>query len=84
MHEADEPNAAVDRLDAELLSSRHGGEVDPFAMQAEPAAGGDHLAIMERMSIRQRMVQVKQTAQPYRLCSLRHFGIHLRVFAGAT
>jgi hypothetical protein len=68
-----------------LTTSRHGGEVDPFAMQAEPAAGGDqHLAIMERMSIRQRMVQVKQAAQPYRLCSLRHIGIHLRVFAGAT
>jgi hypothetical protein len=33
MHEADQPNAVVDLLDAELLSSQHGGEVDPFAMQ---------------------------------------------------
>ena len=57
-----------------LTTSRHGGEVDPFAMQAEPAAGGDqHLAIMERMSIRQRMVQVKQAAQPYRLCGTSAF-----------
>jgi hypothetical protein len=51
MHEADEPNAVVDLLDAKLLSCQDGGEVDPFAMQAEPSAGGDeHLAIMERIS----------------------------------
>jgi hypothetical protein len=41
MHEADEPNAVVDFLDTELLSREHGGEVDPLAMQAEAAAGGD-------------------------------------------
>jgi hypothetical protein len=36
VHEAGEPNTVVDFLDAELLSSQHGGEVDPFAMQAKP------------------------------------------------
>ena len=41
MHEADEPNAVVDFLDTGLLSREHGGEVDPLAMQAEAAAGGD-------------------------------------------
>jgi hypothetical protein len=41
MHEADEPNAVVDFLDTKLLSREHGGEVDPLAMQAEAAAGGD-------------------------------------------
>jgi hypothetical protein len=41
MHEADEPNAVIDFLDAEFLAGQHGGDVDPFAMQEEPAADGD-------------------------------------------
>jgi hypothetical protein len=32
MHEADEPNAVVDFLDAGLLSCQHGRDVDLFAM----------------------------------------------------
>jgi hypothetical protein len=41
VHEADEPNAVVDFLDAELLAGEHGGDVDSLAMQAEPTASGD-------------------------------------------
>ena len=41
MHEADEPNAVVDFLDAEFLAGQYGGDVDLLAMQAEAAAGGD-------------------------------------------
>src|SRR5215468_12011594 len=41
MHEADEPNAVVDFLDAELLAGQHGRDVDLLAMQAEPSAGRD-------------------------------------------
>ena len=36
VHEADEPNAFVDFLDAEFLAGQHGWDVDPLAMQAEP------------------------------------------------
>jgi hypothetical protein len=35
VHEADEPNAVVDLLDAWSLTSQHGGDVDSLAMQAE-------------------------------------------------
>jgi hypothetical protein len=41
MHEADEPDPLVDFLDAELLTSQHGRDVDPFAVQAQATAGGD-------------------------------------------
>jgi len=41
VHEAGEPNAVVDFLDAEPLAGQHGGDVDPLAMQAEAAASGD-------------------------------------------
>jgi hypothetical protein len=36
-HEACEPNALVDLLDAEPLTGQHGGDVDPLAMQANQA-----------------------------------------------
>ena len=50
VHEAGEPNAVVDRLDAELLARQHGRDVDPLAMQAEAATGGDeNLEIVERI-----------------------------------
>jgi hypothetical protein len=50
VHEADEPNAPVDFLDAELSACQHGGDVDPLAMQAEPTAcGDDDVAIVERI-----------------------------------
>jgi hypothetical protein len=50
VHEAGEPNAVVDFLDAQFLASEHGRDVDPLAMQAEPAASGDNnLAIVERI-----------------------------------
>jgi hypothetical protein len=45
-YEADEPNAVVDLLDPEFLASQHSGVVDPLAMQAGAATGGDaNLAI---------------------------------------
>ena len=51
VHEACEPNALVDFLDAEFLAGQHGGDVDPFAMQAEPPASGDqHFAIVKGIS----------------------------------
>ena len=50
VHEAGEPNAVIDLLDAEFLASKYGGDVDPLAMQAEAATGGDkNLAIVERI-----------------------------------
>jgi hypothetical protein len=50
VHEAGEPNAVVDFLDIELLTGRHGGDVDPLAMQAEATASGDDdVAIVERI-----------------------------------
>ena len=49
MHEACEPNALVDLLDAEALTGEDGRDVDFLAMQAEPPASGDQqLAIVER------------------------------------
>jgi hypothetical protein len=50
VHEAGEPNAVVDLLDAEFLAGQYGRDVDPFAMQAEASTGGDkNLAIVERI-----------------------------------
>jgi hypothetical protein len=49
-HEADEPNAVVDLLDAESLAGQHGGDVDPLAMPTEATASGDDdVAVMERI-----------------------------------
>ena len=50
VHEACEPNALVDLLDAEFLAGQHGRDVDPLAMQAEAAASGDDdVTIVERI-----------------------------------
>jgi len=50
VHEAGEPNAAVDFLDAEFLPGQRDSDVDPLTMQAEAATGGDKkLAIVERI-----------------------------------
>jgi hypothetical protein len=50
VHEAGEPNAVVDLLEAEPLASQHGGDVDPLAMQAEPSASrNDDVAVVERI-----------------------------------
>src|SRR6185312_1736989 len=50
VHEADEPDAVVDFLDAELLAGQHGRDVDLLAMQAEPSAIGDeNVAVVERI-----------------------------------
>jgi hypothetical protein len=40
VHEADEPNAIIDFLDAEFLAGQNGGDIDPLAMQAESSASG--------------------------------------------
>jgi hypothetical protein len=34
VHEADEPNAVIDLLDAEFLTGQNDGDVDPLSMQA--------------------------------------------------
>ena len=48
VHEADEPNAVVEFLDAELLAGQHDGNVDSLAVQAEATTGcDDDVAIME-------------------------------------
>ena len=48
VHEAGEPNAVVDFLDAEFLTREHVRDVDALAMQAEPSTGGDEkFAIVE-------------------------------------
>jgi hypothetical protein len=46
MHEADEPNAVVDFLDAESLAGQHGRDVDPLAVQAEPSTCGDEKGVL--------------------------------------
>ena len=49
VHEACEPNALVDFLDAESLPRQHGRDIDLLAMQAEPSASRDeNVAIVER------------------------------------
>jgi hypothetical protein len=49
VHEADQPNAIVDFLDAERLPGQHGRDVDLLAIQAEPSAGRDEdVAVIER------------------------------------
>ena len=48
VHEACEPNAIVDFLDAEFLAGEHGRDIYALAMQAEPSTGGDEkFAIVE-------------------------------------
>jgi hypothetical protein len=43
VHEACEPNAVVNFLDADILAGQHGGDVDPLATQAEASAGSIRL-----------------------------------------
>jgi len=51
MHEADEPDAVVDFLDAEALACEHARDVDLLAMQANAATGGDEdVAVVERIA----------------------------------
>ena len=65
VHEADEPNALVDFLDAQLLAGQHGGDVDPLAMKTEPPAGSDDdVAIVEWIG------QVRQACS----CAIRRHG----------
>ena len=50
VHEADEPNALVDFLDAESLTCQDARDVDPLAMQAKASTSGDqNIAVVERM-----------------------------------
>jgi hypothetical protein len=50
VHEADDPDAFVDLLDTEALTVQYGGDVDPFAVFADAAAGGDQdLALVQRV-----------------------------------
>jgi hypothetical protein len=41
MLEACEPNVVVNLFDAELLAGQDGRDIDPLAIRAEAAAGGD-------------------------------------------
>ena len=51
IHEADEPNALVDLLEAKRLTGKNHGDVDLLAMQADAPAGRDeNFAIMEGIS----------------------------------
>jgi hypothetical protein len=48
LHEADDPNAVVDLLDAEALPGEHGRDIDLLPVHADAPAGGDnHLAVVE-------------------------------------
>jgi len=52
VHEAYEPNAVVDLLDAEPLAGEHVEIVIFLRMQAEPSASGDeNVAIMDGRSV---------------------------------
>ena len=42
MHEAYDPDAVVDLLDADTLTGQHVREVDALAVHADASAGGDH------------------------------------------
>ena len=55
VHEADDPNAVVDLLDAEALTGEHGRDVDALAMQADAATVGD-----EDVAVVQRVCEVGQ------------------------
>ena len=61
MHEADEPNALVDFLDAELLACQHNRDVDLLAVQTEAPAGcDDDVAIVERIDqLRQAIIATR-------------------------
>jgi hypothetical protein len=49
-HEADDPNAVVDFLNAKALAGKDDGDVDPFAVHADAAAGGDQdVAVVQRI-----------------------------------
>jgi len=55
VHEADDPNAVVDLLDAEALTGEHSRDVDALAMHADAAAVGD-----ENVAVVQRVCEVGQ------------------------
>ena len=47
-HEADDPNAVVELLDADALAGEHGRDIDLLSMHADAAAGGDEdVAVVE-------------------------------------
>lgn len=50
VHEADEPDAIIDFLDAEALAGEHGRDADLFAMHADaPANCDEDVAIVDRV-----------------------------------
>jgi len=50
VHEADEPNAVADFLDAEFLTGEHGRDIDLFSVHADASTGGDKdVAVVERI-----------------------------------
>jgi hypothetical protein len=67
-HEADEPNAVVDLLDAESLARQHGRDVDFLATQAEASASGhQNVAVVERVGqFRQAVVTACRRGISYR------------------
>ena len=50
IHEADQPDAVVDFLNADGLTGQGDAQIDLFAIKAEPAAAGDvHRSVVERV-----------------------------------
>ena len=48
LHEAYDPNAFIDLLDADTLTGQHGRDVDAFAVHGDVAASGhQHIAIVQ-------------------------------------
>jgi hypothetical protein len=41
VHEADDPDAFIDLLDADALTGQDGRDIDPFTVHADAPAGGD-------------------------------------------
>ena len=61
VHEADEPNALVDFLDAEPLAGQHDGDVAFLAVQAEASAiGNENVAVVEGIGRDKAAVDVRQ------------------------
>jgi len=55
-HEGDEPNGVVAFRDADGLPGKDGWEIDPLAVQADAAAGGDeNLSIVEGIAELQKV-----------------------------
>ena len=62
VHKADQPDAVVHFLDADGLTGQPHAEIDFLAIEAQPAAAGDHDGAMVKRVVRLRDASV----QPWR------------------